>query len=251
MRSQNFLAVLVVAALPATGFAADPAPAPPPPIWSGQASLSFVSTSGNSSTQTLGAGAEIDYNKDVWAGLARAAYLRAEATDQTTKMETVNAESSAATLRGARKLQPKLEAFVQGDFVRDTFSGIDHRLTGEAGVGYSVVDTAPQALKLTVGLGYTKESRSAGESLSFSSAIAGLGYKWKFSKTAEFAEDVAYTEDLKDTGDWRLSNVTSLTAGLTTVLSLKATYTLNYLKEPVAGFGSTDTVTAVALVAKF
>ena len=35
------------------------------------------------------------------------------------------------------------------------------------------------------------------------------------------------------------------------ILSLKASHTLAYLNEPVPGFGKTDTITSIALVAKF
>ena len=82
-------------------------------------------------------------------------------------------------------------------------------------------------------------------------ARLGASYKWTFSKTAEFTEDCSFIEDLSDTGDWRLQSVASLSASMSTLLSLKATHTFNYVRKPPATFGRTDTITAVALVAKF
>jgi len=43
----------------------------------------------------------------------------------------------------------------------------------------------------------------------------------------------------------------TLTARLTTLLSLKVSNTVRYVHEPVIGFETTDTITAFALVLKF
>ena len=51
--------------------------------------------------------------------------------------------------------------------------------------------------------------------------------------------------------DWRIGNLASLTAKLTDVLSLKASYAVRYANFPVPGFKTTDTTTSIALVAKF
>ncbi len=226
-------------------FAQEAAPAGPPPVWSGKAEASYVSTSGNTSVQTIGAGLEVDYKKDLWSGLAKGAFVQAKTEGETT------ARSLAGELRGARSLSPRFELFAQGDYLRNTFSGIDNRYAGLAGAAYSAVKTPSQELKAQAGLGYTKEDRLTGGNRSFASAAAGLLYKLKLSKTSDLSEEFLYTRDLKDSEDWRIANTFSVTAAISTVLSLKASYALNYLREPVPGFGRTDTVTSLALVAKF
>jgi hypothetical protein len=45
--------------------------------------------------------------------------------------------------------------------------------------------------------------------------------------------------------------VLALSAKVTTIFSLKASNTIRYLHLPAAGFKTTDTITAIALVAKF
>ena len=54
-----------------------------------------------------------------------------------------------------------------------------------------------------------------------------------------------------ESSDWRTANIVALTAKLTTLLSLKVSNTVRYVNAPVAGFEKTDSITSVALVAKF
>jgi putative salt-induced outer membrane protein YdiY len=56
---------------------------------------------------------------------------------------------------------------------------------------------------------------------------------------------------LSDGNDWRAGNNATVSAKLTTVFSLKLSNTIRYVNDPVPGFLKTDTVTAIALVAKF
>ena len=236
--------VAVLAALISRLLAADEPPKPPP-LWSGKAEVSYVATSGNSDTKTLGAAGEAEYQPGPWSGKLKLEFVRAEANG------VVNARSFAGLLRGARKLSPRLEAYAQGAYVENTFAGIDHRLAGEGGLAYLLVAHDPHSLKAEGGLGYTKESRSNGDDRSFATGRIGLLYKFKFSKTADFTEEASFTESFKDSKDWRFSNAASVTAGLTTVLSVKISHVLQRLNEPVPGKKKTDTITSAALVAKF
>lgn len=121
-----FLAPIVLASA-ASGQDSHPPPPPTPtPLWSGKGELSFVSTSGNSDTQTLGVGAEVEYKPGFWSFLFKSAFLRSEADN------VENARSFLATLRAARSISPRLEAFARGEYLQNTFAGIDSRFAGEA-----------------------------------------------------------------------------------------------------------------------
>jgi putative salt-induced outer membrane protein len=223
---------------------ADEAPKPPP-LWSGKAEASYVATSGNSDTQTIGAAGEVEYQPLPWSGKAKIEFIRAEADGQ------VNARSFAALLRGARKLTARLETYALGAYVENTFAGIDHRVAGEGGLAYLLLAPEPHTLKIESGIGYTKENRTNGDDRSFATGRVGILYKWKFSKTAEFSEEASFTESFKDSKDWRFANAASVSASMTTVLSVKVSYVLQRLNEPVPGKKKTDTITSAALVAKF
>ena len=227
------------------GFAfADP-PAGPPPVWSGKAQASFVSTTGNTDVQTIGAGFEVDYKKDIWDGLAKGDFVQGK-TDGATTARTI-----AGEVRLGRHLSERFELFAQGDYFKNEFAGIERRLSGAAGAAYSVVKTPTQELKLQAGVGYTKEDRLAGGDRSFASGLAGFLYKVKLTETTDLSDELSYVESFKDSSDWRIGNAFSISVAISKTFSLKASHTLAYLNQPVPGFGKTDTITSVALVAKF
>ena len=74
----------LLALLAATGVASaqtpecpcPPPPAPPPPVWFGKADLSFLSTSGNTDTSSIGGGLELNYNPKPWLFTLKGAYLK-------------------------------------------------------------------------------------------------------------------------------------------------------------------------------
>lgn len=222
-----------------------PAPAGPPPLWSGSAELSFLSTSGNTSTSSLGAGLEVDYKPAPWTVIFKANYLRAESDNVTT------AEQFGGSIKGIRDLTPRVDVFARGSYLRNRFAGIDSLIAGEAGGGYKILLGPVHTLRGELGFGYAHEDQVVGDNRSYASARAGLDYKWQFSKTAAFTNELAYNYDLSDSSNWIVLEKAAVTAALTAIFSLKASYTLLYNNEPVPTFSKTDTTTAVALVAKF
>ena len=251
-RSETLATILLLASgaaglLASSGaaLAEEPPPAGPPPVWSGKAEASYVGTTGNTNVQTIGAGLEVDYKKDVWDGLAKGTFVQGKTDGETT------AKTIAGELRGGRHFSPRFELFVQGDYFKNEFAGIEDRLTGVGGAAYSVVKTDANELKFQVGAGYTKEQRTEGEDKSFGTGLAGLLFHWKVSATTDLSEEFAYVDNFQDSNDWRIANTFSISVAINKILSLKASHNLQYLNEPVTGFGRTDTITSIALVAKF
>ena len=113
-----------------------------------------------------------------------------------------------------------------------------------AGAGESV-DQSEEIADVDLG------TDGSGTDRSFGTGRFDVLYEYKFSKTASFSEEASFTESFKDSDDWRFADTASVTAGLTTVLSLKVSYNVQTLNEPVPGKKKTDTVTSAALVAKF
>ena len=241
---------LLCAALAATASAQTPCPCPPPPeppppVWFGKAELSYVGTTGNTDTSSLGGALELNYKPTPWLFTLKAAYLHA-ATDGVT-----TAESFAGGLKATRDLTPRLDVFGGALDYRNTFAGIDGRYGGEAGAGYKIVNEKTLHLRAQGGFGYTHESRVDATALNYATGQAGFDFGWKFSKSAEFTETFSWTDNLDNTSDWYLASVTGITADLTKIFALKASYTYLYDDVPVPGFKKRDTITSVALVAKF
>jgi putative salt-induced outer membrane protein len=234
------------------GFAHDPEAEAPPRTCSGSAEFAFVSTTGNTDTQTLGLGGLVECKPGLWTYTAKGAFIRSEADD------IENARSIDALFRAARELTPRLKAYGQFGYYQNEFAGIENRYALEGGLSYLLIDHEKHSLEIDGGLGYTSEDRVPifvpvfiDDDLSFATARVGAIYRWKISATAEFGEDFGFTLNLNDGDDWRFANAVYIAAEINRIFSLKLSNVITYLNNPVPGFGTTDTTTSAAIVAKF
>jgi putative salt-induced outer membrane protein len=241
----GLVATMLRCVVPAAAEAQAQAPPPPPPRREGSAEFAFVGTSGNSSTQTIGLGGELIYRPAPWEAKVKASYVRNKADDELT------AQAFVLSARALREIRPRLSAFGQYGYQRDRFAGILARNAVEGGLAYLWIDHARHKLVVDGGLGYANEQRPLDMDLSTATAGAGGVYTLKLSATSELSEDGHFVWSLSDGEDWRYVNALALTAKVTTLLSLKVSNAIRFVNAPVPGFERTDSVTAIALVAKF
>lgn len=237
---------LIVAALLCSEAAnAQPAAAPPPPPrLEATAQASLLAATGNSSAQSLGLGGDVTFRPDLWTYAAKAAFA------QTKDDGDLAARSVASSFRAGRTLRPRLSAFGQYDYLRDRFAGVENRHTAQAGLSYLAVNLARHQLRVDGGLGYEAEYRLAAEDSKSGVGVGGLLYRWRITDGSEVVDEARATLPFSHTGEWKLDQSLSLTAAVTTILSLKASSVVRFVNEPVPGFEQTDTITSVALVLK-
>jgi putative salt-induced outer membrane protein YdiY len=209
------------------------------------AEVSFVGTGGNSSTETIGIGLSRFDHIDGWLITSKGAYVRNNSSGE------LKAESIALAFQGAKILTPKLSVFGKYGFLHDRFSGIESRNTVAAGEAYILLETKSNKLTVDGALGYASEERTISPTTKNATWDMGLLYDWKLSDTAEITDDVRILFSLSDGNDWRAGNIATASAKLTSIFSLKVSNTIRYVNQPVPGFLKTDTITAIALVAKF
>lgn len=216
-----------------------------PPRWLVQSELSLVTTSGNASTRTLGAGGEVTHQTG--NATTRASFTHVS--------NVVDGDTRArlTTLQGRHGVQIRsgLETFGRAGYTRDVFAGIRNRVTLDAGVAFTAADRPRHRLTLEAGAGFTSEARVASDTLQFGVATGTVRYLWRVAPGSQLQEELATTADLSDAGNWRAANALSLTIALTRVVSFKIATGVEYRHEPVPGFGRTDTRTAAALVISF
>jgi putative salt-induced outer membrane protein YdiY len=241
IRSTSFT-ISITFVLAGIALAQDP---PPPKAREAKAEFALVSTSGNASAQSIGAAGQVIIRPPQWELEGTTAFVRNKAND------VVSAKSLGARGRAGRVLNPRLQAFGQHSYLRDRFSGVVHRNTTEGGLSYLLVQTGRNTLYADAGLGYLKERRTVGASLSTPIAGTGTRYKLRLSETSDITDDLAMSFDLSDDGTWRLQHAIALTARVAAPLSLKVSNLLRYVDEPVVGFEQTDTITSAALVLSF
>jgi putative salt-induced outer membrane protein len=225
--------------------AQEPAAPPPPPKFEGSAELSYVGTSGNSDTRSLGAGTVVTFRHGEWTITNKASVLRNEDQGQ------IRAQSTSIATQVGRHLTPTLSVVTSHAYARDRFAGINRRNTAEAGLSLDAVSTERHRLKVDAGVGYANERRASGANISSAIATSGLAYTLTITTNATFDNEAQAVLSLDDGQDRRLTNVASLSARLNSLFSLKVKHTTRWVNAPVPGFRKTDTITAVALVAKF
>jgi putative salt-induced outer membrane protein len=209
------------------------------------AEVSFVGTSGNSSTESVGLGISRIDRVDGWLVTSKGAYVHNSSFGE------LRAESIAMSFQAGKIMNPNLNMFARYGFLHDRFAGIRSRNTVALGQAYTVVNDPKSRLIADGALGYANEERTTTQTTARATWDMGLLYDWKLSDTAEITDESRLVFALGDSDDWRSGNVATLSAKLTTVFSLKVSNTVRYVNQPVPGFESTDTITAVALVAKF
>jgi putative salt-induced outer membrane protein YdiY len=240
----NILAGFVLVSGAAAAAAAQPPAAKePPPRLEASAQFTFLGTTGNASTSSLGAGGEAIWRPDPWEHSARAAFAQTEADD------VLSARSLAALYKASRKINPRLSGYGRYDFLRDVFAGVELRHIVEGGVSYLAVEEPRQRLRLDAGLGYLYEDNPDEH---FDSATLGLAaaYRAIISATSELTYEPRFLVTLADADAWKYDQVAALTAALNSILSLKLSHTIRYSARPPFGFKTTDTITAVSLVAR-
>ncbi len=221
------------------------APPPPPPRFEGSAEFSYVGTTGNSTTQTLGSGITTKLRLDGWTLTSKAAMVRNK------DREALKAQSTTFSTEAGRMLRDRVSVVAKYEFLRDRFAGTRQRHTAEAGVSVDALSGGRQTLKVRAAAGYANEQRIAAETISTAIATTGLTYGYALSDSSSIENETAAEFSLQDGADQRVTNVASLSARLNSTFSLKVKHTLRWVKTPAPGFRRTDTTTAVALVAKF
>jgi putative salt-induced outer membrane protein YdiY len=221
-----------------------PAPAEVPPRFEASAQFAFLATTGNASTNTIGAGGEFVWRPDPMTYNGKLVFAQNESDD------VVSARSFAGLFRSSRKINERLSAYGQYDFLRDTFAGVEQRHIIEGGVSYLAIDRAPHRLRLDAGLGYLYEDGPEDEHFDSVTLSLGALYRAEISETSEFSFEPRFILPLVDAGAYRYDQVAALNLGINSFLSLKLSHTIRYSAEPPVGFDTTDTITAVSIVAR-
>jgi putative salt-induced outer membrane protein len=218
----------------------------PKPFFSGKAELSFVNTTGNTTTQTIGTGVGFKVRPDHWLVESDSDFVR------TTADNTLQAEAFNSALRFSRAVSERVDGYGQLRYARNTFAGLRNQYAYELGFSARLLDKPnPHRLNGELAFGYISEDRVEEEDRTLATCSTGVVYAWKITRTSEFTQDTHFTVDMGRAGDFRVRNASSIAAALTATLSLKFSHTLTYLNQPVDGFRRTDTVNSAALVARF
>jgi putative salt-induced outer membrane protein len=243
MPAAAIVAMLTAAFSPSAYAQAPAAPPEPPPRLDASAQFTFLDTSGNASSQSLGAGGALVWRPDPWTYSVKAIFAQAENDDE------LSARSFAGLFRSSRALDERLSVYGQYDFLRDVFAGVEQRHVIEGGASYLAVDTPVHRLRFDAGLGYLYQRNPDDHFDSMTLSVAAA-YRLAISKTSEFTYQPRILLTLADAGAWKFDQDVALTVAMNTLLSLKLAHTLRYSADPPDGFKTTDRILAISVVAK-
>ncbi len=207
--------------------------------------LSYLATSGNSSSQTGGLDLLYKHSFDPWGLEVSANYLRAEQNG------VVTAKKLFASVRGTRALGQDFSLFAGASVLQDTFAGLDPQIVAVAGVTYAFLKGPVQDLAFDVGLTWTRDKLVGDGSTSYAGGMAAARYGWNITKTSKFTENLAFYPSFQQASNWRIESETGLQAAVSSSVALKLSYGFRYANRPVAGFGKTDTQAGASLVINF
>jgi putative salt-induced outer membrane protein len=213
--------------------------------WKNEGQVSFLSTKGNSQSRTVGAADKFNWAKD-----KEALELWADALN----VESDNARTSerySAGEKGERKLTDRNYIFERGLWESNRFAGFSHRYDVSLGLGRELLQTAENELISELGVGYINEQLIDVPRNDFASGRAYAKYLHHFSPSATFFQDGEYIHDFDNPNGYRVNTETALTAGLSTHLALKLSYTWKHVHEPPMGFKRDDTTTLVSLLINY
>jgi putative salt-induced outer membrane protein YdiY len=220
-------------------------PQPPPPLWETQLGASFVGTTGNSETSTVGGEFTAKRRWPVWQLESNASAVRS--TDRGTQ----TAERYLAALRGRRKLTALL-SFAGGERVeRDRFAGIDVRSLADAGLNWSVVRASRWSFDALTSLAWLHESRVAGADKDNPTAILQALSRVPFGTAGDTTQRFAWYPDFRDSAAYRTEMELAAQAAMTNRLALKIGYLVRYSNDPVPGFLRTDSSTTASVVIRW
>lgn len=210
--------------------------------WKASAEIGYVSTTGNTDTNTLNIKA-----------LAQAERIKWKHTFEFTALNSSDSGVETAEkylLSGQSDYKLANHNYIFGliSYEDDRFNGYDYQVTESVGYGHRTIDTKALKLDLEIGPGAKQSKLDTGETEKETLIRAAAKLDWTISKTSKLNE--VLTIEAGEDADITKS-VSSLTTKINGNLSMKVTYTYRHVSEVPVGVEKTDTETAVTLVFTF
>ncbi len=237
--------ILVPAAVRADDPAAPPAATTPTKPWTNETEFSYISANGNTKSTTTSGKEKFTYT------LKKTSLELFGGGLGTKSAGVVTAEQYNAGEKVSYKLSERNYTFEQFKWEKDRFAGIHDRFDSTAGVGRELIVTDTDKLIAELGGGYTAEDRLAGPNKDFSTGRFYTKYTRTVTATVNFSQDGEYIQNLDNPDDGRAKTETAVTAALSKHFSVKGSYVWKWVGVPPLGFGRSDTLTTISLLAVY
>lgn len=243
MRIKIVSAILILALCTSVTLFAEERP------WTNSTELSFVNTSGNTEVITLSAKDKLTYRFAPKIGTClQLAVLYGESDG------IKNSEQYSAKLNGSYLISDKFYTSAIIGWSKDEFAGIDSKIWVGPALGYKILTLTNHTLDFEAGIEYVDEKFTdppAGGSNSYCNGRALTVYRFRIRQPAdEFSQSLEFNYDFGESDNYKINSITSVTTVLSDILSLRASYEINYVNSPppTGGLDKTDTTLSISLI---
>ena len=213
-----------------------PKPAPKPSAVKFTGDAGFVSTSGNSSVQTLNVGDKVT--------------VKLNALTFTQQFGVVHGESNGAIVASSWRglvrtdvvLHDNVGAYGSVTFERNTLAGLASRVGSVTGLSAQLLKTKTDKLVVEGGVSVTAQRGTLTNlpDQDFLGGRAATAYIHQLGPRASFAQSIELLPNFHESADLRINSETALLAPFTTRAAVKLSYVVHYDGLPEPGFYNTD-----------
>ncbi len=219
-----------------------------PAAWKMRIELSYVTTSGNTDTQTLSGKLGAEKKGELYRHILKGNFLRAEDRGE----ETANKWLLEG--RSERVLKERLFAFLTASYLQDKFSGYDYRMSAGPGLGYDFIKTEEHELKGLMSVLHSRDKFSEADkgSDSYISGKAAMYYIWNILENLRFKQNADCLISFEDMDTYFINSETALEVKVNGNVSLGVSYSIAYQnKPPFPEIERTDTIFLASLIIDF
>jgi putative salt-induced outer membrane protein YdiY len=241
----SFVVFLLVSLISPAAFA-QAAPDPDTPsLWDWQLGGSFVGTSGNADTSTVGLDFAFHGRWPRWKILSTATAVR------TTDSGKRTADRYLASFRAERKLA-SLVSMTSGERVeRDHLSGIDFRSVFDTGLSWALIRSDTWTLDGVTSAAWTHEERRFRGHSDHPVGVVQALSRVSFDRRGDTTQRFTYYPDFRRAAEYRAEAEVAAQAAINSRLALRLGYLWRYSNSPVPGFGKVDNTTTASVVLRF
>lgn len=220
--------------------------------WSGKGEFGAFRATGNSSNTGITAGLTVERQGIDWRHrlTGRVDYQRANGT--TTR------EQFLARYEPNYNFSDRFYVYALAQYERDRFQGFSGRYAVSGGIGYQALKKDDIQLSLKAGPAYRVTEFIDGRSESRIAGLIGLDFDWAITDRLKLTQDTNAVAEaggsavaIIDSRNTTLDFVTGLNAAISSKLSARFSYAIEYDSNPPPGAVQTDTLSRVTLIYDF
>jgi putative salt-induced outer membrane protein len=226
--------------------------------WKGNVEGGYIQTDGNNDSKTFSVAGKAEGDFGFGKLTASGNGLYGKSKDQKTGVTTTSNKNWLGNLKYDQNLTERSYLFASETVERDTLKGIEIRYSHQGGLGYYLMKSDHDTLKVEAGAGYVNEHPVKPNRNKGYPAARGYGeFVHNFTEKTRFEQWVEYLPNLKEGKDYVIREESALITNLMGQFALKASFLVVYDNLPpvtpagTPGYQKSDRTFKTALIYTF